>query len=107
MDILIESTVNVTARHSDSAPIANEAAMALVSREDATGTGRLMKPAVPGDRIMVPNPSRRGRIIRVIRQIRNRRWQYCGVRRQKTAKSRQKLTLFPLSLTLGRVFKRT
>jgi hypothetical protein len=27
--------------------------MALVSRADATGTGRLMKPAGPGDRIMV------------------------------------------------------
>ena len=53
MDTLIESTVNVTTRQSDSAPIASEAAMALVSREDATGTGRLMKPAVPGDRIMV------------------------------------------------------
>jgi hypothetical protein len=53
MDTLIESTVSVTTRQSDSAPIASEAAMALVSREDATGTGRLMKPAVPGDRIMV------------------------------------------------------
>jgi len=52
MDTLIESTVNVTTRHSDSAPIASEAAMAFVSREDATGPGR-MKPAVPGDRIMV------------------------------------------------------
>jgi hypothetical protein len=53
MVTLIESTVSVTTRHSDSAPIASEAAMALVSREEATGAGRLMKPAVPGDRIMV------------------------------------------------------
>jgi hypothetical protein len=29
------------------------AAMALVNREEATGAGRLTKPAVPGDRIMV------------------------------------------------------
>ena len=50
---LIESTVSVTARHSDSEPIASEAAMALVSREEATGARRLSKPAVPGDRIMV------------------------------------------------------
>jgi hypothetical protein len=50
---LIENTVRVTTRHSDSAPIASEAAMALVNREDATGAGRLMKPTVPGDRIMV------------------------------------------------------
>ena len=53
MDTLIESTVSVTTSHSDSAPIASEAAMALVSREDATDTGRLMQPDVPGDRIMV------------------------------------------------------
>ena len=50
---LIESTVSVTTRHSDNAPIASVAAMALVSREEATGAGRFSKPAVPGDRIMV------------------------------------------------------
>ena len=50
---LIESTVRVTTRQSDSAPIASEAAMALVNREEATGARRLTKPAVPGDRIMV------------------------------------------------------
>ena len=53
MVALIDSTVSVTTRHSDSVPIASEVAMALVSREDATGAGRLSKPAVPGDRIMV------------------------------------------------------
>ena len=61
---LIESTVSVTTRHSDSAPIASEAAMALVKREEATGAGRLPKPAMPADRIMVQDPSRRGRITR-------------------------------------------
>jgi hypothetical protein len=53
MVILIESAVSVTTRHSDNAPIAREVAMALASREEATGAGRLPKPAVPGDRIMV------------------------------------------------------
>jgi hypothetical protein len=49
---LIDSTVSVTTKHSDSVPIASEVAMALVSREDATGAGRLSKPAAPGDRTM-------------------------------------------------------
>ena len=53
MVTLIESTVSVTTRHSDSAPIASEAAMALVSRDEATGARRLTKPAEPGDPIMV------------------------------------------------------
>ena len=52
MVTLIESTVSATTRHSDNAPIASEAAMALVNREEATGTERVSKPAVPGDRII-------------------------------------------------------
>ena len=107
MDTLIESTVSVTTRHSDSAPIASEAAMALVSREDATGAGRLIEAGRAGRPYHGLNPSRRGRITRDVRQLRNRRWQYCGARKPKTAKSRQRLTLFPLSLTFGRLFKRT
>ena len=51
--ILLESTVSVTTRHSVSAPIASEAAIAWVNRDDATGAGRPWKPAVPDDRIMV------------------------------------------------------
>src|SRR5260370_14529828 len=50
---LIESTVITTARHSDSAPIASEAAMALVNREEATDARRPSKPALPTDRIIV------------------------------------------------------
>ena len=50
---LIESTVSVMTRQSDSAPIASEAAIALVNWEEATGVRRLTKPAVPVDRIMV------------------------------------------------------
>ena len=49
----IESTVRVTIRHSDNAPIASEAATAWVSRDEATGAAPPSKPAAPGDRIMV------------------------------------------------------
>jgi hypothetical protein len=64
METLIESTVRVTITHSDSAPIASEAATALVNRDEATGAGRPWKPAAPGDRNMAEIPSRRGRITR-------------------------------------------
>ena len=64
MVVLIDSTVSATTRHSDSVPIASEVAIALVNREDATDAGRLSKPAVPGDRIMVLILPMRGRIIR-------------------------------------------
>lgn len=53
IDTRIDSTVSVTAKHSDKAPIASVAAIALVNREDATGAGRPEKPTVPDDRIMV------------------------------------------------------
>ena len=49
---LIESIVRVTIRQSDSEPIASEAATASVSRDEAIGAERQLKPAVPGDRIM-------------------------------------------------------
>jgi hypothetical protein len=52
MVALIESTVRVTIRHSDSDPIASVAATASISREEATGAWRLLKPVAPGDRIM-------------------------------------------------------
>jgi len=53
-EALIDSTVSVTARQSDTVPIASEVTIALVNRADATGAGRLSKPAVRGDRIMGP-----------------------------------------------------
>lgn len=53
MVILLDTTVSRTARQSVSEPIASEAAIAFVSREDATGAGRSWKPTVPDDRIMV------------------------------------------------------
>jgi hypothetical protein len=52
MVTLIESTVSVTIRHSDSAPTARVAATVWVSRDEATGAERPSKPAPPGDRIM-------------------------------------------------------
>ncbi|MGZ3297035.1 MAG: hypothetical protein ACXU9D_27655, partial [Xanthobacteraceae bacterium] len=64
IETLIESTVRVTIRHSDSAPIASEAATASVSRDDATGAERLLKPAAPGDRFMAGRPFNAGRITR-------------------------------------------
>jgi hypothetical protein len=53
MVTLLESTVIATTRQSVNAPIASDAAIAFVSRADATGAGQLWKPAVPDDRIMV------------------------------------------------------
>jgi hypothetical protein len=64
METLIESTVRVTIRHSDIEPIASVAATASASRDEATGTDGLSKPAGPGDRIMAGGPSQRGRITR-------------------------------------------
>jgi hypothetical protein len=52
MVTLIDKTVRVAIRHSDSAPNASEAATARVNRCEATGAERLTKPAAPGDRIM-------------------------------------------------------
>jgi hypothetical protein len=52
MATLVDSTVRVTIRHSDSEPSASEAATASVSRDEATGVDGLSKPAGPGDRIM-------------------------------------------------------
>ena len=49
---LIENTVRVTIRQSDSEPIASEVATASISRDEATGAELPLKPAAPGDRIM-------------------------------------------------------
>src|SRR5229473_2521767 len=52
MPALIESTVRVTIRHSESAPTASEPATAWVSLDDAKDATRPSKPVPPGDRIM-------------------------------------------------------
>src|ERR1700683_2291101 len=56
METLVASTVSVRMTHNDSEPIASEAATAFLSRDEATGAERPLKPAAPGDRIMVRNP---------------------------------------------------
>jgi hypothetical protein len=49
---LIDSTVSVTARHSDNAPIVIAVTVVLVNRDGAAGTVRLPEPAAPGDHVM-------------------------------------------------------
>jgi hypothetical protein len=49
---LIDSMVSATIRHSESEPIASEAATALVNRDEATGGAWPSKPAARGDRVM-------------------------------------------------------
>jgi hypothetical protein len=56
---LIDSTARATIRHSDSEPIASEAATASISLDEATGAERPLKPKAPGDRFMARDPSRR------------------------------------------------
>jgi len=53
---LIDITVSATIRHSESEPIASEAATALVNRDEATGAAWPSKPAARDDRIMAGNP---------------------------------------------------
>jgi len=97
----IESTVSVTTRHSDSAPTASVAAMALASRAEATGAGRLAKPAVPGDRIMVYILQDAERIIRGIGEFRSVARQYCGVIRLESGKTAPEVNFGRLLLTFG------
>src|SRR5476651_1703125 len=56
METLIESTVRVTIRHSESAPIASVAATASFRRDEATGAERPLKPQAPDDPFMVRYP---------------------------------------------------
>ena len=50
--ILLDSTVRVTIRHSDSEAIASEAATASISLGDATAAAGLVKPVATVDRVM-------------------------------------------------------
>ena len=50
--ILLDSTVRVTIRQSDSEAIASEAATASISRGDATAAAGPVKPAATVDRVM-------------------------------------------------------
>jgi hypothetical protein len=69
MATLIESTVRVTTRHTENAPIASVAATASFRRVDATGAERPLKPQAPDDRIMVRYPLMRGRITHAASKI--------------------------------------
>ena len=53
---LFNNTVSVTIRQRDTEAIASEAATASLSRVDATATAGQLKPTVPEDRVMGPNP---------------------------------------------------
>lgn len=64
IETLIDSIVRVTIRHNDNAPIARDAATACVSRDDASGAERPLKPAAPGDRFMAESSFNAGRITR-------------------------------------------
>ncbi len=87
MVTLIESTVRVTIRHSDSPPIASEAATALVNRDEVTGGGWLTKPAAPGDRIMAEIlQDGGGESLPSPRESPRNRWQYWGGSESKVAK---------------------
>ena len=61
---LIDSTVSMTIRHSESEPIASEAATALINRDEATGAAGPSNPAARGDRDMAEILKFRGRITR-------------------------------------------
>ena len=63
---LIDSTVSATIRHSESEPIASEAATALINRDEATGAAGPSNPAARGDRDMAEILNFRGRITRGI-----------------------------------------
>ena len=67
---LIDSTVRVTMRQSDSVPIASDVAMAPSNREQATGARLLSKPTAPDDRIIGLNPCNAGRITRDSHDVR-------------------------------------
>ena len=82
---LIENTVRVTIRHSDSEPIASAVATASISRDEATGAEWLSKPPAPGDRIMAEFLRCASESLATAMTRRNRR-QFCGKTPWKMAK---------------------
>jgi hypothetical protein len=77
--------------------------MALVNREEATGAGRLTKPTVPGDRIMVEILQDAGESSANIREFRRVRWQHCGDSCAENPEPPQALTGDPWLLTFEAV----
>src|SRR5882757_7634761 len=93
---LIDSTVSATIRHSESAPIASEAATALVNRDEATGAAWPSKPAARSDRVMAGKSLRIAGESPAKRDCRRNRRQYLGGGDLKVAKQRQRRRLCPL-----------
>jgi hypothetical protein len=75
---LIENTVRVTIRHSDTMQIASEAATAPASLDDATGADGPSKPAAAGDRIMAEFLRCAGESPATLPRFGKHRRQYCG-----------------------------
>ena len=82
---LIENTVRVTIRHSDSEPIARVVATASISRDEATGAEWPSKPPAPDDRIMAEFLRCASESLATPEIRRNRR-QFCGEVPPKMAK---------------------
>jgi len=93
---LIDSTVSATIRHSESEPIASEAATALVNRDEATGAAWPSKPAARDDRIMAGKSSKIADESPAEPVSRRNRRQYLGGGELKVAKQRQRRWLCPL-----------
>ena len=107
MVTLIDNTVSVTTRQSDSVPIASEVAMALASREEATGAGWFAKPTVPGNRIMLWILQDAANHPAISANFTTMAGNIAAIRASKAAESGQWLTLFPLLLTFGGILART
>ena len=86
MAILVESTVRVTIRHSDTAPSASEAATAWVSPDEATSAARPSKPAASGDRVMAEILECAGESPAACKVFRSNHGQYWGKTARKMAK---------------------
>ena len=93
---LIENTVRVTITHSDSEPIASEAATASASRDEATGAGRRSKPAGRATGSWSDFLHCAGESPANTARCRRARRQYCGDTALNVAKSRRNQPLCPL-----------
>ena len=102
MAALIDSTVIVTTRQSESVPNANEVAMAPIILEDATGARLPSKPIVPGDRIIGRIPCSRGPNHPPLREFLNDHRQYCGGSEGENGLIGAKVNVMPDKINLWR-----
>src|SRR5882672_133415 len=105
MVTLIESTVSVTIRHTDNAPIASEAATVWVSRDEATGAERPSKPAPPCDRVMAEILHCAGESPAASRDCNRHHRQYCGGTRSKSGEKMAGGTVMPAIPVVQRCFR--